>query len=79
MSNQGQGLLSHVYLGFVSYYKSLRYQVSVYRTISPLVCCFFCVCFIFLRFILLLFFLCCFFGLGFRWGGQGELGLPIKS
>ena len=40
MSNQEQGLLSHFYIGFVCFvpnYTRPRYQVSVYRTIGPLV------------------------------------------
>ena len=41
MSNQGQGLLSHFYLGFAGMlcaYTRPRSQVSVFRTIGPLVC-----------------------------------------
>ena len=40
MSNQGQGLLSHFYIGFVCFMlinTRARYLVSIYRTIGPLV------------------------------------------
>ena len=71
MSNQGQGLFSHVYLGFVCSYTSPKYQVSVYRTIGPLVCCF-CVCFYFLAIYFVIFFFVVFWGAG-GLGGVGKV------